>query len=538
MRETGGVLEVIRTSRMSPFASFAFLLIGASLSGQIDGRPNAANVTDSSLSPLSRSLASRCESSTEAMVRIELDTDRYGWETSWRISRRNQEVISGPPPQQNYARNQRYVGALCLEHGSYQLLVRDRFGDGLCCEWGLGKLSINAGADVLAQTSDENFEVMIEAFQVGPPEPIPAATNSDYTVGVYYYPWHSNDFHRGQGYLRRVLMPTQLPVLGEYNDRSSNTIRKHLEWTRGANVNLWVTSWWGPQSREDKTLRDYIMVHPDLPGTSIAIFYETTSRVYNGGNYTSHGNAYTDVHYIAENYFDDPNYFRIEGRPVLFVYLTRLLHQDGMLHNITSQMRAAAMDHGHDLYIIGDQVMGSAPESYWNYEPFRLLDAITNYDVYGNLQRPDGYAGSRRLESLAARNRQWRDRARWHGGTCKFIPSVSPGYNDRGVRFESGHRPLSRRLTATSSEGSLFRSSLEKALPLADSSTGRMILINSWNEWHEDTQIEPVIALGDLTISSSEPLNLTCYGRNCIQSLEYEAYGELYLDILREATSR
>ena len=63
-------------------------------------------------------------------------------------------------------------------------------------------------------------------------------------------------------------------------------------------------------------------------------------------------------------------------------------------------------------------------------------------------------------------------------------------------------------------------------------------MINSWNEWHEDTQIEPVIALGDLTISSSEPLNLTCYGRNCIQSLEYEAYGELYLDILREATSR
>mmetsp|Transcript_32821 Transcript_32821/g.78408 ORF Transcript_32821/g.78408 Transcript_32821/m.78408 type:complete len:525 (+) Transcript_32821:166-1740(+) len=524
---------------MSSFA-FAFLLIIATLSvsGQIDGLSNVnASNANASLA-LSRSLARRCKSS-EAMVRIELDTDRYGWETSWRIVRRNQEVISGPPPHQNYARNQRYVGALCLEFGSYQLLVRDQFGDGLCCKWGLGKLSLSVGADVLAQTYDENFEVTVETFHVGPPPgPIPAVADSDYTVGVYYYPWHSDDFHRGQGYLRKILMPPQLPVLGEYNDRSSNTIRKHLEWTRGANVNLWVTSWWGPRSREDNTLKDYIMIHPDLPGTSIGILYETTSRVYSGGNYTSHGNAYTDVNYIAKTYFDNPNYFRIGGRPVLFVYLTRLLHQDGMLQNITSQMRAAAMDHGHDLYIIGDQVMGSAPGSYWNYEPFRLLDGITTYDVYGNLQRPDGYAGSRRLDSLAARNRQWRDRARWHGGTCKFIPSVSPGYNDRGVRFESGHRPLSRRLSATGSEGSLFKSSLENALPLTDSSTGRMILINSWNEWHEDTQIEPVTALGDLTISSSEPLNLTCYGRNCRQSLEYIPYGELYLDILRQATSR
>ena len=28
-----------------------------------------------------------------------------------------------------------------------------------------------------------------------------------YTVGAYYYPWHTNNFHNGQGYLRRKLDP-------------------------------------------------------------------------------------------------------------------------------------------------------------------------------------------------------------------------------------------------------------------------------------------------------------------------------------------
>ena len=64
-----------------------------------------------------------------------------------------------------------------------------------------------------------------------------------------------------------------------------------------------------------------------------------------------------------------------------------------------------------------------------------------------------------RLNNLAERNRQWREETQRHGD-CSFIPAVSPGYNDRGVRYEKNHPALSRKLCG--------------------------------NEWHEDTpQIEP-----------------------------------------------
>jgi hypothetical protein len=118
----------------------------------------------------------------------------------------------------------------------------------------------------------------------------------------------------------------------------------------------------------------------------------------------------------------------------------------------------------------------------------------------------------------------WKEQAIKEG--CHYIPAVSPGYNDRGVRMESNHPPLSRRLTATSSEGSLFHYQLKQAKQLVDKKVDNLIVVNSFNEWHEDTQIEP--AVGD---PATEPFNYT-------QGLEYVGYGDLYLDILGAATSK
>lgn len=59
-------------------------------------------------------------------------------------------------------------------------------------------------------------------------------------LAAFYYPWHADDFHRGDGYLREHLSPPQLPQLGEYDDRESHVLQQHLRWSRQANINLWV----------------------------------------------------------------------------------------------------------------------------------------------------------------------------------------------------------------------------------------------------------------------------------------------------------
>ena len=90
------------------------------------------------------------------------------------------------------------------------------------------------GFIVFGKTIWEN----LEGGRVAQP-PLPP---SNITVGVYYYPWHKDDFHRGQGYLREQLVPPQQPTLGEYDDTDSKVISQHLAWSRQANIRLWVAS--------------------------------------------------------------------------------------------------------------------------------------------------------------------------------------------------------------------------------------------------------------------------------------------------------
>ncbi len=66
--------------------------------------------------------------------------------------------------------------------------------------------------------------------------------NSDYLVGVYYYPWHGANFHNGGGYMRKELEPKHVPALGEYNDSDPGVIAHHMKWFRQSNIGLLVTS--------------------------------------------------------------------------------------------------------------------------------------------------------------------------------------------------------------------------------------------------------------------------------------------------------
>ena len=54
--------------------------------------------------------------------------------------------------------------------------------------------------------------------------------SDSYTVTVYYYPWYHTDFH-GPKYIQGGLDLPLMPMLGEYNDRDTNIIRQHLEWS-------------------------------------------------------------------------------------------------------------------------------------------------------------------------------------------------------------------------------------------------------------------------------------------------------------------
>jgi glycoprotein endo-alpha-1,2-mannosidase len=344
---------------------------------------------------------------------------------------------------------------------------------------------------------------------------------TDILVGAYYYPWHGNNFHNGDGYVRSQLEPPQYPTLGEYDDTKPETISQHLKWSRQANIGLWVTSWWGPNRLEDTTTKDVILTHEELGDMKIAIHYETTNRVRDGNM----ENVESDIKYMCNNYFNHKNYYKIDGRPVIFIYVSRVLERQGYLEQTILLMRSTASRCGKNIFIVGDYVFSEAPkleEDDTRIQAFLYFDAVTNYDMYGSMGKKEYHAGSTVLTQYYSDQKAWKDLAAAQG--CRYMPTVSPGYNDRGVRLQVDHQPLSRRLTADSVEGSLFAMAVEHARRLVDPTIDNLLLVNSFNEWHEDTQIEP--CEGQRT-NSPDILTL---------GVEYEGYGELYLDILREGT--
>ena len=267
--------------------------------------------------------------------------------------------------------------------------------------------------------------------------------------------------------------------------------------------------WWGPGSREDETLLNHIFTHPDLTVDNlegqdeaskhyVALFYETRGRIKESEGYSTH-RVESDIAYICDaGYWDHENYFRIDGRPALFVYLTRALESMGLLKEVARTMRRVARACGQDIYLVGDHVFQESPtlsndgsenqnifgnkqenEDYLPHDDW--MDAVTNYDVYGSMDSDNYHVGNANVDLYYEKQAEWKDWTYHHCPTCGFIPAVSPGYNDLGVRPEKRHRPLSRRLEEGSPEGSLFQAALDKAVYLVDKKAQNLLMVNSFN---------------------------------------------------------
>lgn len=311
-------------------------------------------------------------------------------------------------------------------------------------------------------------------------------------VGVYYYPWQNNHFERGEAYLRGVLTPRQEIRLGEYDDRRPEVIQQHLAWSRQANIGLWVASYFGLGRPSEETLRTAILPQLALQDTSneaivkVALHYETKQflKQANSSDPNTFDKIREDFSHICREYVDHPNYYYIDGRPVIVLYLSRSLASSCALRQVVENIQRSCH---HRFYIIGDHVWGNPPSSgSSSAQEMMHLDAVTCYDIYGNAGKPR-FMMREGVRDYFETYRRWKERANEMG--TAFVPSAGPGYNDRAIYPDKGHPPMSRRVDPDSPEGSLFEEQLNYAIELTDTRTGGLLLVNSFNEWHEDSQV-------------------------------------------------
>jgi hypothetical protein len=197
--------------------------------------------------------------------------------------------------------------------------------------------------------------------------------------------------------------------------------------------------------------------------------------------------------------------------------------------------------------------------------PYTFLLYLNRYDTYGHMDQdrknppPNGYADEE-ISGFFEEQVTWKKEA--NKRDCAYIPGVTPGFNDRAVRLRIDNnkneaKALSRSIRPGAMEGSLMAQLIQRYRPLLDKKADFLMAVTSFNEFHEDTQIEPVVVdpmSGGLvsqkvTNQAYHIWNATRNGyltpevykaaapdTDLTQGLFYEAYYDLYLNILRATT--
>ncbi|MBN2269486.1 MAG: hypothetical protein JXN61_02670 [Sedimentisphaerales bacterium] len=296
-------------------------------------------------------------------------------------------------------------------------------------------------------------------------------------VMAFYYPWYGTpDGPGGAGRIvhwdridvekKDIAASTHYPALGAYDSHDEKVIDQHCRWAKRAGIDTLIVSWWGHGSYCDRAM-DEILDVCGRHGLKACIYYETVP------NPQTAESAANDIIRVLRKNGGHPAHLKVAGKPVVFVY-GRAVQEIGLagwfeaIEAITERYQGGAT-------FIGDE---------FSYGAARVFDGVHTYNTAGSLRgmTPDQVQkwAPRTYESWVA----LADRA----GKISTL-TVIPGYDDTKIRKPG--------LAVKRYDGDLYRRQWAAAIK-ADP---QWILITSFNEWHEGSEIEPSYEYGETCLN-------------------------------------
>lgn len=290
-------------------------------------------------------------------------------------------------------------------------------------------------------------------------------------VLAFYYTWYGNpevsgkwvhwrrgesDFslldQKGLPYVRA----TNHPTIGLYDSNDPLVIAGHLKLARNSGIDAFIATWWGQDDFTDKAFEAALDVADEMKSTTkLTAYYETVPD-------EDPQKAVADLVYVLETYGTRDSFFKVNGVPVAFIYGRAM----GQLKAEQWDEVAAAVKRDKPAVLIADT-------------DSRTRANKANFDGF-HFYNPVG-----RIKGGTDMGTFYREYVEKHRSPGKIVClTIIPGYDDTYVR-EPG--------TAVSREnGDLYARSWSSAV----NARPDWILITSWNEWHEGSEIEPSVEDG------------------------------------------
>ncbi|MCP5113380.1 MAG: hypothetical protein GY953_21310, partial [bacterium] len=175
--------------------------------------------------------------------------------------------------------------------------------------------------------------------------------------------------------------------------------------------------------------------------------------------------AVSDLVYLIREYGQHPAWVKVDGKPVFFIYgrAVRQIKLDGwktVIAQVNQKSPPGAV-------FIGDRISAEAAA---------IFDGIHTYNPTGRVARKS----APEIREWAKTNYpQWVETA----GSRISCLTIIPGYDDSKLGRKEP-RPITDR-----HDGETYRILWEEAI----AAKPNWILITSWNEWHEGSEIEPSV---------------------------------------------
>ena len=299
--------------------------------------------------------------------------------------------------------------------------------------------------------------------------PLAACARHRGQVLAFHYGWYGADAGWGVSADGGRNHPNT-PEGGLYDSADPALIARQIEQARTAGITGFITSWDGAGNRRDRVLEALLAAAPE--GFSITAYVESS-----GGSAETLAARLNDLH---QRYGGEPRWLRLNGWPCLFVF-DRVWQELGHAGWTSARMLHDQISGG------GFAVVGPANTESEIEARRGLFDAL---HIYSMQFQTDGW----RI-AFGAFARRWI--SRWvqaQQGLAVTTATILPGYDDRRLDDRTGDRPTTPRRS-----GRTFRMMWDAALAARPD----WVLIVSWNEWLEGTEIEPSAENGERELDTA-----------------------------------
>jgi glycoprotein endo-alpha-1,2-mannosidase len=301
------------------------------------------------------------------------------------------------------------------------------------------------------------------------------AINPERRVLALYYPWYrSLKYSQAWAHQDAVDMQhktmashTHFPVLGPYDSSDPTVIDWHLEQAHKAGIDTLVCSWWGAKDPTGQAFRQ-LLARAALHDMKVCILWEQCSRPVTAQTLG------TELGYILETFGNQPAYLKQDGKPVVFAFerVCKMVSRSTW----AQVFNAVNKKYAPGVIIIGDgQSQGDT--ILWD----GLYNLGITFDMAGSSVERAARIQHDASEALILLGRRIRRIS---------VVTIAPGYDDRKASSASGNRPS---LVMDRQNGKLYSQLWQQAIE----DSPDWILINSFNQWHAGTEIEPSVELGD-----------------------------------------